>query len=76
MSKIIIIIIIKIKIPILLLQTLLSEVPSERLSDLHNVSKRVRFKTEGKNNPVELVVRLSFGWLWKLRVFSGRHEAP
>lgn len=63
--------------PISLLQTILLMCEVSLLMILHNISKRVRFKTEGWNNPLQLsAVGLSFWWLWKLDIFFGRHQTP
>lgn len=63
--------------PISLLQTILLMCEVSLLMILHNISKRVRFKTEGWNNPLQLsAVGLSFWWLWKLHIFFGRHQTP
>lgn len=40
----------------------------------YTIFLRVRFKTEGRNNPLRLsAVGLSFWWLWKLHIFFGHH---
>lgn len=45
--------------------------------DLQDISKRVRFKTEGHNNHLQLIaVRLSFRWLRKLHILFGHHKTP
>lgn len=64
------------KCPIVLLQRRLFECGVSN-SFVFSFSKRVRFKTEGHNNHLQLIaVRLSFRWLRKLHILFGHHKTP
>lgn len=44
--------------------------------DLQDISKRVRFKTEGHNHLQLIAVCLSFWWLGKLHILFGHQKTP